>query len=205
MAKMILFDFGGVLAEAKQGSAIITLEEEIYSKTKVKLFPFKEKFSPRYKEFQRGEISPEEYFQNLIKISKAKISVKELMRTYKSAYLNMIKLNLKMINLIKALHKKYKLALLSDTNEFHWQINKERGLDKLFDVCFTSSGLGATKHEAKVFKIVAEKLGIKPEDCIFIDDNEGHVERARATGIDAIQFRNYEQLVDELKTRKILT
>ncbi len=202
MVKIIIFDMGGVISGTD--SAIRAIEDELLEKTGVRLFPIKDQPSPRYREFQTGKISSEEYFQNLINLSKAKISVKELINVYKQIYSNVNKFDSKMIKLVKDLRKKYAIACFSDTTEVHRQINEENGFFKLFDFSFVSCGLGVTKNEVRAFEIVIEKLKVKPEDCIFIDDREGHVERAKSIGIDAIHFQSYEQLVSELKTRKII-
>lgn len=204
MAKIIIFDMGGVIQVIAPNYSIEHANKELFEKTGVVLFPNKIKVSPKYVEFQQGKISPKEYFQNLINVSKAKVSVEELLNVYKQIYLKLAYFDPKMTKLIKDLRKKYTVACLSDTTEFHRQINEEKGFFKLFDFYFTSSGLGVTKDEVRAFEIVIEKLKIKPSDCIFIDDKEGHVERAKSIGIDAIQFKNYEQLVAELKARKVI-
>lgn len=204
MAKIIIFDMGGVIQEKEVYASTELSNKELFEKTGVILFPNNVRPSPKYEEFQTGKISPENYFQNLINISKAKISVKELMEAYKQIYLKNTKFNPKMIKLVKDLRKKYATACFSDTTEFHRQINEEKGFFKLFDFSFTSSGLGITKDEVKAFEIVIKKLKVKPKDCIFIDDKEGHVARAKSIGIDAIQFQSYAQLIEELKSRKII-
>ena len=194
MAKVIIFDLGGVLCNVDSPMA----ENEFFEKTGVNLLAIKDK------KFTKGRISPEEYFKNLMSLPKVKISVCKLMNAYKQAYLKVALLKPEMIRLVKTLHKHYKVVLLSNINDIHWQINKKRGIPNLFDTCFTSCELGITKNEVRTFKIVTKKLNAKPEDCIFIDDKDGHVARAKSIGIDAIQFKSYEQLVKELKVRKII-
>jgi putative hydrolase of the HAD superfamily len=195
---------GGVMQEKDAYGSIDLANKELFEKTGVFLFPNNVRPSPQYKEFQTGKISSEEYFQNLINLSKAKISVKELMNAYKQHYLKATKFNPKMIKLVKDLRKKYAVACFSDTTEVHRQINEKKGFFKLFDFSFVSSGLGITKDEVRAFEIVIEKLKVKPNECVFIDDNEGHVERAKSIGIDAIHFQSYEQLISELKSRNII-
>ena len=194
MSKIIIFDLGNVLCNSDSPMA----ENEVFEKTGVNLLAIKDK------KFTKGKISPEEYFKNSIKLSKVKISARKLMTAYKQAYLKAAILKPDMIKLVKILHKHYKVVLLSNINDTHWQINKKRGIPNLFDTCFTSCELGITKDDVRTFNIITKKLNAKPEDCIFIDDKEGHVARAKSIGIDAIQFKSYEQLVKELKVRKII-
>ncbi len=204
MAKIIIFDMGGVIQEKEVYQSTELVNKELFEKTGVVLFPNNVRPSPKYEEFQTGKISSEDYFQNLIDLSNAKIPVEELMEVYKQIYLKATKFDPKMIKLVKDLRKKYAIACFSDTTEFHRQINEEKGFFKLFDFSFVSSGLGITKDEVRAFEIVIEKLKVKPADCIFIDDKEGHVARAKSIGIEAIQFKSYAQLVKELKARKII-
>ena len=42
------------------------------------------------------------------------------------------------------------------------------------------------KPDAAIFRLICERYALKPEECLFIDDNEQNVEGARAVGMTAI-------------------
>jgi FMN phosphatase YigB (HAD superfamily) len=62
------------------------------------------------------------------------------------------------------------------------------------------------KPDPQFFKIYLEKNNIDPktEPIIFIDDNVKNIEAAQGVGIDAILFKNPEQVRTELQKRNIL-
>jgi HAD superfamily hydrolase (TIGR01509 family) len=45
-----------------------------------------------------------------------------------------------------------------------------------------------------------ERLGVAPEEAVFIDDTVGHVEAARALGLHGILFTTAEALAEELES-----
>ena len=61
-------------------------------------------------------------------------------------------------------------------------------LAALFDVVVISHLVGLRKPEPAIFELAAEKLGLAPADCVFVDDTRGHVRAARAAGMAAVQF-----------------
>ena len=64
------------------------------------------------------------------------------------------------------------------------------GLAAEFDRVFSSWQLGVAKPDPRVFALVCAELGTDPAGCRFIDDTPGHVEAARAAGLDAHRYRD---------------
>ena len=55
------------------------------------------------------------------------------------------------------------------------------------------------KPERRIYEVLCERYGIVPEQAVFFDDKQENVEAAKATGLNAIQFRDYEQGMTEFK------
>ena len=55
------------------------------------------------------------------------------------------------------------------------------------------------KPERRIYEVLCERYGIVPEQAVFFDDKQENVEAAKAAGLNAIQFRNYEQGMTEFK------
>ena len=53
---------------------------------------------------------------------------------------------------------------------------------------FTSYELGLLKPDIKIFQVVLQKLNVKPQEVIFIDDKSANVEAAKLIGIHGIVF-----------------
>ena len=69
----------------------------------------------------------------------------------------------------------------------------------LFDECVLSGEVGITKPHPHIFQMMADKLGVKPEECVMIDDIEENCSGADAAGMKAILYRTNTQVLDELK------
>ena len=88
--------------------------------------------------------------------------------------------------LLSSLSPRYRLASVSNTNEFHWErFQREWSLDTFFHHNFPSHQVGKLKPDADYFRHVIEALGVAPEHVLFVDDNALNVEAAARLGIVA--------------------
>lgn len=105
------------------------------------------------------------------------------------------------IDLIKKLKPDYKIGLLSNsTKGYIRQILEEQEITDLFDEIIVSSEAGVTKPNSKIFNLTLEKLEVKPDEAIFIDDNDYNVEAARNLGIESILYTDLASLKEKLET-----
>lgn len=100
------------------------------------------------------------------------------------------------IKTLPGLRKKYKLYVLSNTNEIHLQEFQKRftvemqlsSLDDLFDAAYYSHCIGFRKPNADAFQFVLEKHGLIPEETLFIDDSINNIETAQQLGLQTIHL-----------------
>lgn len=94
------------------------------------------------------------------------------------------------LDLIRRLRPPYATAVLSNADRTLRERFVEKGgtLD-LFDAFVCSGEVGVAKPDPRIYALTAERLGMRPADCVFIDDSERNVDAARATGMSAIYFR----------------
>jgi epoxide hydrolase-like predicted phosphatase len=95
---------------------------------------------------------------------------------------------------------RYKLAVLSNCPPDLADWLAEWGILDLFDLVFCSGDEGIAKPDPAVFQVTLERLGVTPEEAVFIDDTLGHVEAARALGLHGILFTTAEALAEELES-----
>lgn len=81
--------------------------------------------------------------------------------------------------------RRVKLGLLSNANRGWTERFRARGVADLFDDVVVSADVGLAKPDPAIFRLAAERLGVVPEACLMIDDQEQHVEGARAAGLRA--------------------
>jgi putative hydrolase of the HAD superfamily len=70
---------------------------------------------------------------------------------------------------------------------------------ELFDGVVISGDVGMHKPQPEIFLLAAERAGVGPEDCVFVDDIRENCEGAEAVGMTAILHRGAERTVPELE------
>lgn len=111
-------------------------------------------------------------------------------------FLRESELNKEVLAVIKKLRAKgIKVYLASDHSKYRANDLWENvGLKNYFDGYFFSCYLGTTKDKPIFFKKVLQKLNLKPEEVMFLDDEEENVEAARKLKISASLYRSIKQL-----------
>jgi putative hydrolase of the HAD superfamily len=94
------------------------------------------------------------------------------------------------LELVKALRRRYKLSILSNADiSLRQRLERDIGIHDLFDDIVCSAEVGMAKPEPTIFTLAAERLGMVPEQCVFVDDYDLNVEAAREVGMHAVHFR----------------
>lgn len=105
-----------------------------------------------------------------------------------------------LLSYIKELRKTYRTALLS--NVIAGGLEDRFPHDELaqyFDVTIASGDVGFAKPEPAIYEIVAERLGVRLDECVMIDDREDYCLGAISTGMQAIQYTSFVQMKTELR------
>lgn len=108
--------------------------------------------------------------------------------------------------LILDLKQRYRLVLLSNTNELHYEWLRERyPILNHFDAYTLSYEVKAMKPDERIFAAAVANAKCEPGECFFTDDIEPYIEAARRFGIDAEQFSSEETLRHQLRRRKLVS
>lgn len=84
----------------------------------------------------------------------------------------------------------YKTGLISDCSTETIRVWKESPLKPLIDEPVFSCLVGIKKPDSHIFKMAVERLGVNPEDCIYVADGIGEeLSGARKVGMHAIQIK----------------
>ena len=62
-------------------------------------------------------------------------------------------------------------------------------IDELCEVVVDSSDVGMRKPEREIYELICDRMGIRPDDAIFVDDNPDNVAAARKLGMHAVHFK----------------
>jgi putative hydrolase of the HAD superfamily len=70
---------------------------------------------------------------------------------------------------------------------------------ELFDGVVISGEVGLHKPQAEIFELGAERVGVPPAQCVFVDDLQENCEGAEAIGMTAVLHRGAEQTLARLE------
>lgn len=110
------------------------------------------------------------------------------------------------IQIARELKANYKVGLL--TNAIGSLLDdifaQNPGIQDIFDERIVSSEVGLVKPEPEIYKLALEKLGVQPEEALFIDDGQANVDGAIAVGMQALLFTGADQLRTDLQELGLL-
>ena len=107
-------------------------------------------------------------------------------------------INHDVVNLLRRFYGRYQLAVLSNNPPGLDQWLHDWGIRDLFDVVFCSGDEGLVKPDAAAYQAVLQRLRVKPEEAVFIDDTIEHVLAARRLGLRGVLFTTAEALEEQL-------
>jgi putative hydrolase of the HAD superfamily len=196
--KNLILDFGGVIydiSHQKQQDAFAAIGynrfDKLYSQARQ---------NPLFAEFERGNISAEEFKAAAKSFIGLYINNQHLEALWNSILVGFVD---ERIDLLQHLRKHYRLFLLSNTNIIHFEVYmyefRERfgyDFESLFEKAFWSFRVGMRKPDAEIFELVMRDCDLKADETLFIDDTAANIEAAVAFGIPARLLFAPEQLTD---------
>jgi len=192
--KAVIFDFGRVISAQKPPSLFHTYERDLgLAPDTINTIMFQSK---AWEEALLGRTTVAEFWQAIgPKLGlKAAAEIEAFRRRYHADEA----VNEATLHLIRRLHGRYKLAVLSNSPPglSRW-LHSWKILD-LFHVVFCSGDEGIVKPDPRAFARTLARLEVKPEEALFIDDTPEHVDAARALGLRGIVFTTAARLEKEL-------
>ncbi|OJV95363.1 MAG: hypothetical protein BGO39_25165 [Chloroflexi bacterium 54-19] len=109
-------------------------------------------------------------------------------------------LNVEMTEYFAGLHDRYQTAIIS--NSFVGAREREEELyhfGEMCDLIVYSHEVGTSKPDPRIFEICWTQLGIQPDEMVFVDDVEGHIQTARSLGIKGVIFKDNTQAIAEVE------
>jgi glucose-1-phosphatase len=195
MIKALIFDLGGVIL-IHDKDLMGNILSEMFS---ISLSSAINLWNENKLDLLNGTITSKQFIQKLTKTVPVDNSFMDLYCKWEELYAKNSQIDKKMIWLINEFRKKYKIFLLTDTIDTHHAYNGSRNIYSIFDRVFASHIEKITKAEGKkVFEYVIDKINLKPNECIFIDDLEEYVKCAQQIGIYGIQYTKISELKRDL-------
>jgi putative hydrolase of the HAD superfamily len=190
--KAVIFDIGGVVYLGKQRANHYMREQLGLDK-----ISWEKSTKSVWENLLIGAINEE---IGMIKMAKnLGIRKEELKRLWIKAFKVRFVLNRPLLGLIKRLKKNYKTAILSDQWSIPYKVLITKELKSSFDVMVFSHIFGVRKTQIKIYRETLKKLKLKPQECIFIDNEDWNLTPAKKLGMKTILFKNNNQLTHELR------
>lgn len=194
--KAVVFDVGGVLMYWSRRAIYEDLKRELgFNDQTIDIF-WKKYVHP----FGKGKVSEAELWRQAsheLGIRLVKSDENLLGRTFART----IKPYKEVLEYAASLRNRgFKIAALSNTNEVHAKYMRRIGVFQPFDYVCLSNEVGVRKPDPKIYELVLEKLKVKPEETIFIDDTPEHVEAAKKMGMRPILARNPQKIIEDINT-----
>jgi epoxide hydrolase-like predicted phosphatase len=67
-----------------------------------------------------------------------------------------------------------------------------------FDIVVLSGQVGFGKPDVRIYLLTAERLGLTPEECVFVDDMVSNVRGAARAGMVGVHHRDVDATLTEL-------
>jgi epoxide hydrolase-like predicted phosphatase len=110
------------------------------------------------------------------------------------------RLNKKMANFFTALRPRYRTAILSNAgSEARRTFSQAFAIETLADDLVISAEVGLAKPDRRIYELAVGRLGVGPEDTIFVDDLAANVAAAVEFGMHAVHFIHTDQAITEIK------
>jgi putative hydrolase of the HAD superfamily len=203
MTRVLISDFGGVLTSplqegflAYQAESGVSLEELGTAMAKATA----EHGDHPLFVLERGEISELEFRERIEAHLEAGFDLTRL----RSLYFERLVPNRPMIEFIRALRGRGTRTALLTNNVREWEPlwrAKLPEIDELFEVVVDSAFVGLRKPDPAIYELTLERLGgVRPEECVFVDDLDVNCEAARALGMAAVRFETAAQAIPEIES-----
>lgn len=109
-----------------------------------------------------------------------------------SKYLNKVKVNEHLFNIIESLKKEYKIALVTTASKKNTlEILDFTNKTELFDLILTSEDIKNQKPDPEGFLLAMNKFGAKPEECMIFEDSGVGIEAALKTNATVFKVEKF--------------
>lgn len=181
--RAILFDFGGVLADEGFREGLKALAGRFgLDRDKVYQAGAEAVYASGY---VTGRGSEKDFWEMLCR----QTGLPPYEASYTAEILERFQLRPHLLETVRTLRRRgYLTVILSDQTDWLDRLEARHRFFRGFDRVFNSFHLGKGKRDPTLFTDVARYLGLPPGQILFVDDNSGNVERARAAGMKAILF-----------------
>lgn len=192
--KAIIFDLGGVILKTKDKNLGTTIAKKLGVPYEKVLPLYHSEMNDR---IDLGEVTQEEfntYVVDALNISRDKRHLIDQVMECETFIDELF------LDKVGQLRNDYKIGLLSNySNDLRDKIEKKWEIGGAFDEIVISYEVGLLKPDAAIYQLMLDRLGVQPEEAVFVDDQLPNIEGARKVGLNTILHESREQVFDALR------
>jgi len=191
--KAVIFDLAGVVLLTVKGTFNSLLAERLGVRLEDVVRVMSD---PVNDQWDFGEIGDDEFFEHLLTELKEPLEKKAILAKF---VIDDFYVDQELLTYIRELHKTYTTALLTNfPAHLHDYMKTAWRVDGAFDHIIASCDVKLLKPDPRMYQAALERINLKPEETVFIDDREVNVKAAEALGIKGIIYVRKEQAIKEL-------
>lgn len=200
MINTIIFDFGDVFMNLDKNASLEALK-------KLGLQSWNEDIDKVNQQFEKGKISEVQFMIEMKKII-PNASIDDIREAWNSV---LIDFPLHRLEFLQKLSHKYRLFLLSNTDEIHIAkfehrvgMTFAREFYQCFEKVYFSFEIGHRKPEPEAFSFIINKHELTPKRTLFVDDKKTNTDIAASLGMHVWNLQVGKEDITELFSKKEL-
>lgn len=197
--KVLAFDLGNVLFGFDYRIALRRIKDRIkVSPEEILKKIYENNFGL---DFEKGAISARQFYKEF----KTQFAIEFDYAEFVDVWCDIFYPNREVIDLVASLEKRYRLFLISNINELHFNFlyNRYRNVFLLFEDLILSFKIKAIKPDAAIYNALRDAAGVVFDEIIYIDDRKELIDAAQKFNMCCLQFKDCQQLIKDLQAVSI--
>jgi len=193
--RAVIFDIGGVLEFTPR----LGIESKWEDRLGLGAGDMNRRVAHIWRAGSIGEIDLEEVHTQLASgLDLTEAHVMELMDDVWKEYLGT--LNTELYTYFGGLHRRFRTGILS--NSFVGAREREQqayNFESICDDIVYSHEVGIRKPDPRIYRLTCDRLAVRPEEAIFLDDVDENIAAACVEGLHGIVFRDNAQAISDIE------
>ncbi len=201
----VVSDFGGVLTTPLMNSFLALQDAhgvaaEDFGKAMRAAAEAGDGENPLFK-LERGDVTEAQFLEMLRDGLEPLLGHRPELHRFSEIFFEALDPNEPMIDLMRECKASGRRMAMLTNNVQEWEPLWRTMLpvDEIFEAVIDSGFVGYRKPERQIYEITLERLGLPASACLFVDDMEVNCEAARELGFTAVQYREADQAIAEVR------
>lgn len=203
MFTTIIFDLNRTLVTWENPIEGFDADEQYRKLTGLSEKDFWESAKTEYRKYCLGECSEEDFFKAMLKSHDLDIALAPKVTQLHDRLQSPVKGMPQLLDELRL--KGYNLFLLAgDGVSLTKKKLKVLGKEHLFSKVYITADLKMSKQDPRIYTRIIRENGLRPDECLFVDDIRNHCQAADTAGLFPIVFTDVVSLRQQLERLRVL-